>query len=201
MPRIWGKQALEVIDIQRCPCDIHTQEEEKEALNLCSSSCKCSGGTSSIPPTSKEVERSTECAYHDPSFLSACGNVPSCIAVRCTMTAGKTISGASSIMPISISKEEDADEDIENVGCVTPKANEHRIPQPLACPPPPRKKLKKHKSDQGTASDPFDAGHGYKAASKPKVVSNFYDHTTHNFFNPPPDLHTYPECIKALFKS
>ncbi|MCO5571904.1 hypothetical protein L7F22_025653 [Adiantum nelumboides] len=72
-----------------------------------------------------------------------------------------------------------ADElEAEEPECVTPKAGEQRIPdsQAMVCPPPPRKR----KPAAFKSPSPF-------ANSRASFLTN------------PPDLHTFPACIRALF--
>ncbi|KAI5080191.1 hypothetical protein GOP47_0005670 [Adiantum capillus-veneris] len=79
----------------------------------------------------------------------------------------------------------DANEEDEESECVTPKAGEHRIPESkdLVCPPPPIKRkptaFKRIVSTRHSACNVAD------------------NHAT--FLISPPDLHTYPDCIRALF--
>lgn len=84
---------------------------------------------------------------------------------------------------ISKAESEATAEEEELELCVTPTAKEQRIPESknLVCPPPPIKK-------KATA---------LKRRSRPYIENG---HQPANLLINPPDLHTFPECIRALFK-
>lgn len=89
-------------------------------------------------------------------------------------------------------EERDREEEEEEEGCATPTAREQRIPQynkELICPPAPKKKpcASKRRRLFYSADDHGAANYHIGAERRP-------------FFVDPPDLHNFPDCIRALFK-
>lgn len=73
--------------------------------------------------------------------------------------------------------------------CLTPKAIEHRIPEAKACPPAPKKKAPpKRKRDHN---------HNQLAVTLHGALDSAHQRA---YLVNPPDVHTFPDCIKALFK-
>lgn len=72
--------------------------------------------------------------------------------------------------------------------CVTPKAKEHQIPEAKACPPAPKKKV------------PAKRKRDYDHNQPPIILDGALVPNQRAYFVNPPDLHTFPDSIKALFK-
>lgn len=108
----------------------------------------------------------------------------------------------------SCSPHEEGEEEEEEGGesaCATPTAREQRILQEiLICPPPPYKKrhCKRNLSDTMAAAPSSSSSsvnpqypHLLAAAERPAHAASLKQLLVVN----PPDLHTFPDCIRALF--
>jgi hypothetical protein len=74
--------------------------------------------------------------------------------------------------------------------CLTPRKADS-IPEPLICPPAPRKRISKRRFDCADLI-PVDQGISDRIIKKRPIAGSF--------FTDPPDLDSFPKCIKALFK-
>lgn len=192
-----------VHDCVRASCDAAkcTQAQggatlEQKNLAVC---CSCSATLSEYMPAST---RCTHCRprSHQEKEMATRGPDSSCSAnvVPCVIR-----SSAPSLISCLPESKQPTEEEEDGGGCITPKAQEHRIPNPPAvCPPPPHKKRRKlikrtvDMIDRNTVAADTAAP---SPSDEPRWNERHIIGTS--FFSAPSDLHTYPEIIRALFKS
>lgn len=128
---------------------------------------------------------------------------------------GGLSAGTSSIGPAYHQHDiQPADHEDEEEACLTPRAKEHRIaPETLICPPPPCKKrrttphqlslpdcakVRKRLSYAMPPSSAASSSANSASSAEYMRLQRQYAAASQVVVNPP-DLHTFPACIKALF--